>query len=146
MPGNPLIAQGTLNRVKAAVQFDTFAALNISASYLGKEGIRLQLGGTVTTQINSMTGIVTSPEPYQPIVCTINLLKTQALGAAFKAQLELLSLLGDFTVYPDAVTLPPFPITNGSILNAEPGPFDGNDALYVITLGGAYIINQGLWT
>lgn len=153
MPGNPLIPLGGLNRVIAGVQFDTFPGLNISASYLGKEGIRLVPDGMVTTKLPAMTGYVTSPEPYQVVTVTVNLLKSQALGAAFKAQIEnLTSLVGNFVVYPDTTVSDPnsgvdysYSLTNGIIENAVPGPFDGNDALWVLTLGGQYNINLGLW-
>ena len=148
MSGNPLIDQGTLVRVIAGIQFTNFPQLNISASYLGKEGIRLNLGGKVTTFIDTLTGRVTSPEPYQPITVVVNLLKTQSLGAAFKTQLETLSLLGDFVVYPDVTSglgITPYPVFNGAIEEATPNTFDGQDPLWVLTLGGSYNINAGLW-
>jgi hypothetical protein len=147
MPGNPLISQGTVNLVITAVQFDSFPEFNISASYLAKRMVQLRLDGPVTMYHETATGGVTSPQPYQKATATCGLLKSQALGASFKAQLETLSLLGDFTIYPDT-TVPGYiyPITNGAIETAEPGQFDGVDVEWVLTLGGFYIINQSLFS
>lgn len=149
MPGNPMIPQGQLNRVKAAIQFIDAPELNIAASYLGREAIRLALEGEVTALLPALTGNVTSPEPFQTATVTVNLLKSQALGAAFKARIEDSSLLGDFTIFPDlqggGAAGYTYTITNGVIRNAQPGPFDGADPLWVLTLAGTYIINQSLW-
>lgn len=45
MATNPLIPQGTLNRVRASVVWPSFPNLNVTASYLGRMGIRLSLDG-----------------------------------------------------------------------------------------------------
>src|SRR5271156_4655421 len=98
---NPQIPQGTLNRLRASITLTSFPGLNITQSYLGRQGISLTFDGVVTTPIDTMTGIVPSPEPYQRITCSAHLLKTQALAAAWKAQVELNALLGDITIRPD---------------------------------------------
>ena len=86
---NPLVAQGTLNRILGSVVWPSFSALNVTSSFLGKQGIRLALEGESTLFIPTMTGAVTSPEPYMMIGLTINLLKTQSLAAQYKSQLKL---------------------------------------------------------
>lgn len=144
--GNPLIDQGTLNRIRGSVQVPSFPQLNVTAPYLGKGGISLALQGEATEYIDTLTGAVTSPNVYQRVAVTINLLKTQNLAALYKAQMELLSLIGTLTVIPDASTLPNYTLQNGSIGNVRDMTFNGDDAGFVVTLGGFYIINNSLFS
>lgn len=143
--GNPLIDQGTLNRLKASVTWDNFPNLNVSASYLGREGIRLALQGVASKAIETMTGLVQSPEAYQLCEIRMNLIKAQPLADAYKAQQELNSLLGNCTVRPDASPLSPYPILNCSIMNVEPLDFSGESEAYRVICSGYYLINSSLW-
>ena len=146
MASNPLIAQGTLNRLRASVVWASNASLNVTAPYLGREGIRLALEGETTTFINTMTGAVTSPEPYQVVNLTINLLKTQGLAAVYKGQMELSALIGDGTVYPDASTLPVYSIINCAIQSVRELSFAGEDAGWAVSIKGYYLVNSALWS
>lgn len=146
MATNPLVAQGTLNRLRASVTWTNFPQLNVTASYLGKMGIRLALDGESTLFIPTMTGAVTSPEPYMSITLTIHLLKTQQLAALYKAQMEATALIGDGTVRPDASTLPPYQITNCAIESVRELNFAGDDAEFAVTCKGYYLINNNLWS
>ena len=56
---NPLIEQGSLNRIKASVVWNDNADLNVTAPYLGAAGIRLGLDGGTTVFLPTMTGAVT---------------------------------------------------------------------------------------
>lgn len=145
MPGNPLIPQGTLNRLRASIVWPSNPSLNVVSSYLGKMGIRLSLDGESTLFIPTMTGAVTSQEPYMMITATIHLLKTQQLASLYKAQMELQSLIGDGTIRPDAVTLAPYPIINCSIQAVRELGFAGDDADYAVTVRGYYLVNSSLW-
>lgn len=145
MASNPLIAQGTLNRLRASVVWASNSSLNVTAPYLGREGIRLALEGETTTFINTMTGAVTSPEPYQVVNLTISLLKTQGLAAVYKAQMELAALIGDGTVYPDASTLPTYSLINCAIQSVRELSFSGEDAGWVVAVKGYYLVNSSLW-
>jgi hypothetical protein len=145
MAANPLVAQGTLNRLRASVIWNDFPALNVTAPYLHKEGIRLALEGESTLLIPTMTGTVTSPEPYQMISCTINLLKTQALADLYKRQMEADSRLGSGVVRPDASTLSPYEIVNCAIESVRELNFAGDDAGYAVSVKGYYIVNNNLW-
>lgn len=145
MAGNPLVSQGSLNRLRASVIWPAFPALNVTAPFLGKEGIRLALEGEATVFIETMTGAVTSPQPYQLIALTINLIKSQPLAEAYKSQVELSALLGDGVVRPDATPLSPYQLTNCSIQNVRELNFDGSDAGYAVALKGYYNINSALW-
>lgn len=142
---NPLVPQGTLNRLRASVLWPSFDALNVTASYLGEEMIRLSFEGQATTRIPVATGQVMSPEPYLPLMLRIHLLKTQYLANAYKAQMENNCLLGDGTVIPDASTLSPYQLTNCSIASVEPLDFNGKNPGWIIDIAGYYIINNSLW-
>lgn len=145
MSSNPMIPQGTLNRLRGSVNFVSNSQLNVTAPYLGKAGISLTLEGESTLMIPTMSGTVTSPEPYMMVSATINLLKTQNLAAVFKAQMENTTLIGDFVVTPDASTLPTYYVNNAAIESVKDMPLNGEDAGFVITLKGYYIVNNALW-
>lgn len=143
--GNPLIAQGTLNRIKGSVQVTANPALNVTAPYLGKDGISLALEGEATTFIQTMTGAVTSGEPYMMVTVTVELLKTQGLAAQYKSQMENNSVIGDIVVQPDTITLPSYPIINCAIESVADMPMNGSDAAFRVRLRGYYVINNSLW-
>jgi hypothetical protein len=145
MAGNPLIPQGTLNRVRASVVWPSFPNLNVTASYLGRQGIRLALDGESTLFIPTMTGAVTSPEPYMMITMTMHLLKSQNLAALYKAQMEDTALIGDGTVRPDAATLPVYPIINCAIQSVRELNFAGDDADFAVAIRGYYLVNASMW-
>lgn len=142
---NPLVAQGTLNRLRASVSIPDFPSLNVTASFLGKDGISVSLTGDATLTIGTMAGTVQSPEPYMLAEITLALLRTQTLGDQYKVQMELSSLIGDFTVRPDSSILSPYTFRNGAIARVRELPMNGQDAGYVVTLTGAYNINDNLW-
>lgn len=147
---NPLIPQGTLNRLRASVLWNDTPELNVTSSFLGREGIRLAFEGEATTFINTMTGAVTSPEPYQAVSLTINLLKTQPLANSYKNRYELNTLLGDGIVRPDvnsnSAGLSPYQLSNCGIENVRELNFAGEDAGWVVTIKGFYQINSSLFT
>lgn len=146
MAANPLVNQGTLNRIRGSVVIPNFANLNVTAPFLHKEGISLALDGESTTYLPTMTGATTSPEPYMMVTCTIGLLKTQSLSAQYKAQMELLSTIGPFTVYPDVSSgLPTYSIQNGSISSVREMKFNGEDNGWMVLLRGYYVINNALF-
>ena len=145
MATNPLVAQGTLNRLRGSVVWPAFPALNVTAPFLGQEGIGLTLEGETTVYLPSMTGAVRSGEPYQMIALSMNLLKTQALADAYKRKMESDSALGDGTVRPDASTLSPYPLVNCSIEGVRPLSFAGRDAGFVVSVKGYYLINSDMW-
>ena len=146
---NQLVAQGILNRLVAAVQWTDFPELNVTAPFLGREGIRLALEGNSTTYLPTMTGAVVSQEPYMMINMTINLLKTQALAEAYKTQMELDSLLGDGQVFPDVPVgsggLALYQLVNCSISDIPAQDYSGSSAMYPVTIRGYYNINQAFW-
>lgn len=145
MAANPLIDQGTLNRIRGSVVIPDFPTLNVTAPFLGKAGIGLGVQGESTTFINTLTGSVTSPEPYMAAVVTLHLLKTQSLAALYKARMELDARIGGLQVIPDAVGFPNYEFLNCAIASVREMSFAGDDAGFVITVRGYYNINSSLW-
>lgn len=151
MPGvvNPLVAQGSLNRVVASITIPSFPILNVTASYLGREGIRLALEGEANRRLPTMTGVVNSPEVFQDARVTVNLLKTQPLSDLFKTQMETDVRIGDITVRPDVPVgsggLSPYAFSNCTIQSLRELNFAGEDAGWVIELRGIYYINADLF-
>lgn len=145
--GNPLVDQGVLNRIKASVVWNNNSSLNVTAPFLNKEGIRLSLDGEATKFLPTMTGAVTSPEAYMMVTLTINLLKTQSLSAQYKAQFELSTTLGDCVVRPDTSTgLTPYELTNCALEGVPQQTYNGEDAGWVVTVRGYYLINSALFS
>ena len=144
---NPFTPQGTLNRLRASIIWDDFPQLNVTPSFLGKAGISFAPESDFTTEIETMTGIVQSPEPYVMGSVTINLLRTQALADAYKAQAEQNTVFGNCTVRPDVGPggLSPYQLYNMAYKSLRELSFAGSDPGYVVVLRGYYPVNAGLW-
>ncbi len=144
---NPNTFQGTLNKLIASIVWDDFPSLNVTPSFLGTEGIDMTLDGPMTTMLPTMTGLVTSPEPYQQMRLVIHLIRAQALAASYKAQWESSTLIGAGTVRPDVIpsVLPPFLVGNVAITGVNTLNFSGRDSGFIVTMVGAYNINKILW-
>ena len=145
MATNPLVDQGTLNRLRGSVVWSDFPTLNVTAAYLGQEAIRLALEGEATQYIDTMTGAVSSPQPYRLASLTLHLLRTQPLADLYKKQEEQSALLGSGTVRPDASPLSPYPLINCAIQGVTDLPFAGQDPGYAVRIRGYYNINAALW-
>lgn len=143
---NPNIPQGVLNRLVASVVVQSNQSLNVTPSFLNKEGIRLAFDGEATKFLPTMTGAVTSGEPYQMVTVTIHLLKTQQLSNLYEQQRQTQSVIGDITVRPDVSTgLQPYDLVNCAIESVRELSFAGEDAGYAVTLRGYQLINNAYW-
>jgi hypothetical protein len=71
------VSQGTLNRAITSVSWPQYPQLNVTAPYFAPEATRLTFEGMTTLFLPTLTGVVTSPEPYQMISLDIYLLKSQ---------------------------------------------------------------------
>jgi hypothetical protein len=145
MASNPLISQGSLNRLRANLIVPGFPELNVTASFLGKAGISLALEGEATVFIPTMTGAVTSPEPYMMIGLTVNLIKSQSLSDQYKKKMEKSALIGNTTVITDSSTLGSYPLTNCGVQSVRELNFSGDDAGFIITIKGYYLVNSDMW-
>ena len=140
-----MIAQGTLSRIRGSITWNNFSTLNITAPYLSKEGIRLSFQGETTQYFPTMTGAVTSMEPYMMCEVTAFLIKSQPLANIYKNQMETNSLLGDGTIRPDATTLGPYQITNCAIKTIHELDFSGQGPGFAIVFAGYYNVNSSLF-
>lgn len=142
---NKLVSQGTINKLRASIVLTDNPQLNITSPYLTKDGISISLEGESTTVLQTLTGFTTSPEPYQVARITAHLVKAIPLANQWKLQMENTTLIGDFTVRPDAAALSPYQLSNGVISGVSPLSFSGNEASFTITLMGIYYINSNLF-
>mgnify|MGYP006921454244 CR=1 FL=1 len=146
---DPRVPQGNLNRIKASLLWTSFPQLNVTASYLGREGLSLSFEGSATGVIPTMTGLVNSPEAFQSILVSVHLLKTQPLCVLYEQQRQTDTLLGDGTIRPDVNRsnggLGAYDILNMSIRDVSDLSFNGSDDGYRVQLGGYIIINSALW-
>ena len=142
---NNLIQQGTLNRLLASVVYADFTQLNVTSGYLAKEAISIGFEGDTSVLIGTLTSAVTSPEPYMFGTVTIHLLRTQALGDAYKQQIETNTTMGSVTIYPDTQALSPFQLNNCVLQSIQETAFDGNQAGLVVRLRGVYNINSTMY-
>jgi len=142
---NPQIIQGTLNRLLASVVYADFPQLNVTSGYLAREAISLAFEGDTSQLIGTLTGAVTSPEPYVYGTVTMHLLRTQALGNAYKTQIETNTTMGSVTIYPDTTALTPFQLNNCVLSSIQEVAFDGTQAGLIVRLRGIYSINSALF-
>lgn len=143
--GNPLVPQGFLNRVRGALSVTDVPALNVTASYLGKDGISMRPDNAATDIIPTMTGTVGSQTPYQQVTVTVHLLRTQGLGASYQQRFATDTALGEVVITPDATTFGNFTLLNCYLLNFNELPFNGMDAGFVVTIGGYLPANDNMW-
>lgn len=142
---NPMIPVGVLNRVRASIKFTDHPELNVSASYLAKEGVELTFQGNMTDFLPTMTGAVQSPQPYMLMQAKVHLLRSQALGAQYKRQWEKNTAIGDAKVFSDSSTFGDFEVMNTAITSVQDMSFAGGQPGVAITITGTYYTNSEMW-
>lgn len=143
--GNPLIQQGSLNKVLTHVIVTELPQLSITAPYMSKALSTVTFEDDFVDQIGTATGLVNSPQPYVMTSVIINMLRSQSLSALWMAQLLVDSQIGPVTVYSDSTVFPKLTLAQCSVKSVEPGPYDGTDPTTKITLRGVYFTNNILW-
>ena len=139
------INQGTLNRLRGSVVYSSFPELNITASYLAKEAISIGFEGDFAQLQGSLTGGVSSPEPYVFANVTMHLLRSQALANSYKNFIEISALVGPVSVIGDSDTLNNFSLSNCVLQSFQELTFDGNQPGFVVRLRGIYNVNAALY-
>ncbi|MGN5575738.1 hypothetical protein [Enterobacter sp. Lyrl_3] len=142
---NPLTPQGFLNRVRGAVSITDSPALNVTASFLGKDGISLRPDTAATDIIQTLTGTIGSMVPYQQVTLTVHLLKTQGLAASYQKRFATDTALGEVVVTPDATTFGSSTLLNCFLVNFNEIQMNGMDAGYVVTISGYMVVNDKMW-
>jgi hypothetical protein len=143
---NPQIVQGTLNRVRTHIVVANNPALNVTASYMGKSQAVLSFEGPFVHQEETATGVVNSPAPYVMARLVISLLRTQSLANVYVAQLQSQSVIGSVTSHSDTSAFSAVTMVNSSIIEFDPGAFDGMDPVARVTIRGVFYTNNTLWT
>lgn len=143
---NPLVSQGTLNRLRASVTVPGNTALNITPAYMGKQFVTVTFEGNFDDLIPTATGGVTSPEPYVMANVSIGLLRTQSLSTSWLTQAKASSDIGNVSIFPDSSAFPEIDLVNCVIQHIDPGAYDGMDPVVRLTIRGIFYINNDLWT
>ena len=146
MATNPNLIPSNLNRIRGTVLVPGNATLNITAPYLGKEGITISPQSAVVTQMQGMTTVVNSEEPYQIVQVTAAVMKSLALSAAYIEQIKNSPTLGTVTVTPDTIVLAPFTLYNVAIINWGQMSMAGVQPDFVVTFQGLLPISNDLWS
>ena len=141
-----LVQQGSLNRLRAHAVFSQFPSLNVTADYLGTEGINIEFESDPTDFPPTMTGLVTSPAPYVTTSIRLHLLRTQGLAGAWQNQFYQTTVLGNATLHTDVSIqgVSQFRFRNVGLRKMAPFNMNGRDPSYMIQLFGALIINGNL--
>lgn len=145
MASNPLIYQGTLNKLRGSLSVIAYPELNVTASYLGEDGISMAFEGEASAYLATMTGAVPSPNAYQFATVSIALLKTQFLSTVWKDQMELDTTIGDVVVKTDTPTLANYSFLNCTIKGVGEISVNGRTPVFGLTLQGTYYVNSSLF-
>jgi hypothetical protein len=145
MASPSLLPQGTLNRLRTSLILPSFPTLNITAPFLGKDSISISYDGKSTIYLPTLTGAVTSQEPYLMFTMVAHLVRTLPLANAYKVQMETNAALGDGTLRTDTASLSPYGLSNLSIMDVREIKAAGDDPVLAYEIGGYYIINQNLF-
>ena len=142
-----LVPQGTLNRLLTSIQLPEFPALTTSVSYMGKRQVSITYSGKATSAAPTATGMVMSPEPFITVMIHVSLLRTQALAAAWRSQIETATLIGPITVYTDVNSGidPEYNFVNCAVDSIGDIDASGADGAYNVTIIGTYPINSDIY-
>lgn len=145
MATNPNLFPSNLNRIRGSVLVPGNSSLNITASYLGKEGIVIAPQSPVVTQMQGLATIVNSEEPYQLVQVTAMVMKSLALSAAYINQIQQSPTVGTITVTPDTSVLPQFTLYNCAIVNWNQISMAGTQPDFAIVFQGQFNVSNDLW-
>ncbi len=145
MATQPIVQQGTLNRVRASVVIPSFPQLNVLASYMSNSFVSAKPQGDFAELIETATGGVPSPEPFVKMLITVGLLRTQNRGEIWQEQAEVGSYIGDVVVHSDTSAFLQRTYYDCIIQKIDPEAYDGRNPENRLTIIGIYRINNSLW-
>lgn len=146
MPTNPNLIPGNINRIRGTILIPDNPTLNVTAPFLGPDGITITPQSSVSTVLPGMASTVISQEPYQIVQVRAALLKTLALSAAYLEQIKNNPSIGTITVTPDTTVLPQFTLYNVTIVNWQELSFAGRQADFSVVYAGYMNISNDLWS
>ena len=142
---NPLLIPAPLNRVRANVNIPAVDNLNVTAPYLGADGISVTFNGNVTTQLMGLTSTINSEEPYIPAQIKISLLKSLALSSQWLNQTQNSPTLGQVSVTSDTAAFETLTFYNCAIMSVGDVNMNGTQAEFVITINGYWPVGGDLF-
>jgi hypothetical protein len=145
MATNPNLIPGNLNRVRANLVFPENTTLNIPAQFQAKEGLVVIPQTPVVTQMQGMTTVINSEEPYQLVQVSISVIKSLAISATWISQIQNGPTVGTMTVYPDTSAMAPFTFYNCAITNWNQISMAGLQPDFTIILQGQFNTSNDLW-
>ena len=146
MATNPNLIPGNINRIRGSVLVPGNSSLNITASYLGAEGIVITPQTNVATVMQGMASIIISEEPYQIVQVRAMVLKSLALSAAYISQIQNSPSIGTITINPDTNVMAPFTLYNAAIVNWQEISLAGRQADFAVVFSGQYNVSNDLWS
>lgn len=146
MATNPNLIPGNINRIRGTIIVPGNASLNVTAPYLGAEGIVVSPQTPVTTVLQGMASTVNSEEPYQIVQIRAMILKSLALSAAYINQIQQSPTIGTVTVTPDTNIMAPFTLYNAAIVNWQEISMAGRQADFAVIFSGYYNVSNDLWS
>ena len=146
MPTNPNLIPGNINRIRGTILVPGNPTLNVTAPFLGADGIVISPQTPTTTVIQGMASTINSEEPYQIIQVRAMILKSLALSAAYLTQIQNSPSIGSITVNPDTNVMAPFTLNNVAIVNWQEISFAGRQADFAVVFSGYYNISNDLWS
>ena len=142
---NPLVPQGSLNRILSAVQVIDHPELNVTAGFFGVRVATITPEGEASDYIGTLTGAAPSPRPYQMYSIRFWLNKSQQLAQVWENQRQQNTTIGDVNVVTDSTVLGAFYFINCTFLNVEEINLDGMSNDYPVVIRGTYPINAALF-
>lgn len=146
MATNPNLFPSNLNRIRGTILVPGNATLNITAPFLGKEGIVIAPQSAVVTQMQGMTTVVNSEEPYQIVQVTAAIMKSLALSASYLNQIKNSPTIGTITITPDTAVMDSFTLYNVAITNWSQISMAGLQPDFTVTFQGQFNTSNDLWS
>jgi hypothetical protein len=132
---------GVIQRLRAHVTFDANSELNVNASQITTEGIRIGLEGNATDLLPAMTSLISSPAPYLACTVTMPLIRPSPIAGTYKTRIEKATLLGTMQIIPDVLDLDAFLVFNTALETVREMAMSGLEAAMVVTLRGYFQVN-----
>lgn len=143
--GNPLPAQGTLNRALVSVSVISFPGLNVTTGFFGTKLARITFEGDASDYLPTLSGAVPSPRLFQMVTVLMYLNKSQALASQWEQQRLTNTTIGDVNVVTDSIVLPPYYIQNCTFQNVSDLDLTGESNDFPVMLKGTYPVNNSLF-
>jgi hypothetical protein len=135
----------TLSISRAQITFDDKPDLQITASDLTDEGIKVSRTQPIASQKYTIFNVITIPRFMIPVEITVSLDRTSMLAKKFETRYRENCVLGDAIFRDMSLMVPEFRILSCSII--QTGDFDNStdpSTAYTLTISGGMLANTNL--